>query len=361
VSWAGNDIAAVCHRGLPAGDLLVRVRDLLRRVVPFDGCFMAATDPATTLFMSAAVVEGLPPECCRPYFDNEFLVDDVNKFVALAAGARLDTMHRATNGRVATSDRNNTINAPLGFGPELRAAFTASGGSWGVANLLRERGSPDFTERELAFVRSVSGHIAEGLRAALRDAPPPGLGAASDDDPAVLVFGADGAVASATDAAHRALAGLDGRRFDDRRGTTIPGVAYIVVAQARALAAGRGGPPARARVQDRAGRWLTLSASCPRDAEGAAAQTVLVIEPARPAQIVPIIVQAYDLTAREQEVVALLARGYSNDAIARELWISRHTVKDHVKAVLAKVDVDGRQALLAKLFHDDLQPSMGNH
>lgn len=48
------------------------------------------------------------------------------------------------------------------------------------------------------------------------------------------------------------------------------------------------------------------------------------------------------LTAREDEVLALLGRGLPNKLIARELSISEHTVKFHVSSVYAKLGVTNR-------------------
>ena len=48
------------------------------------------------------------------------------------------------------------------------------------------------------------------------------------------------------------------------------------------------------------------------------------------------------LSARELEVLPLLARGLSNPEIARCLTISNHTVKSHVEHILAKLDVSDR-------------------
>ena len=48
------------------------------------------------------------------------------------------------------------------------------------------------------------------------------------------------------------------------------------------------------------------------------------------------------LTARESEVVQLVARGMSNKAIARVLDISHDTVKLHVKHILAKLNLTSR-------------------
>jgi two-component system, NarL family, response regulator NreC len=52
------------------------------------------------------------------------------------------------------------------------------------------------------------------------------------------------------------------------------------------------------------------------------------------------------LTAREQEVLALLAEGKSNDEIADALIISRHTVARHRENLMGKLGLHSRSELV---------------
>jgi DNA-binding CsgD family transcriptional regulator len=53
------------------------------------------------------------------------------------------------------------------------------------------------------------------------------------------------------------------------------------------------------------------------------------------------------LTARELEVLAMLAEGASNKMIGRRLGISAHTAKYHVASLLEKLDAVGRTDAVA--------------
>ncbi|MBB2975634.1 DNA-binding NarL/FixJ family response regulator [Microbacterium endophyticum] len=53
------------------------------------------------------------------------------------------------------------------------------------------------------------------------------------------------------------------------------------------------------------------------------------------------------LSAREQEVMRLIARGYSYKEVAAELFISTKTVETHVSAVLRKLQLSSRYELTA--------------
>ncbi|SDB31372.1 two component transcriptional regulator, LuxR family [Streptococcus henryi] len=61
-----------------------------------------------------------------------------------------------------------------------------------------------------------------------------------------------------------------------------------------------------------------------------------------------------DLTARERDILALLAKGYDNQTIADELFISLKTVKTHVSNILAKLEVDDRTQAVVYAFKHHL-------
>jgi DNA-binding CsgD family transcriptional regulator len=65
---------------------------------------------------------------------------------------------------------------------------------------------------------------------------------------------------------------------------------------------------------------------------------------------------ALGLSAREAEVVTALLRGLRNAEIARALFITEWTVKDHLKHVFAKLGVRSRGGLLKTLLDETLLP-----
>lgn len=61
-----------------------------------------------------------------------------------------------------------------------------------------------------------------------------------------------------------------------------------------------------------------------------------------------------DLTARERDILALLAKGYENQRIADELFISLKTVKTHVSNILSKLEVSDRTQAVVYAFQHHL-------
>ncbi|PWC31936.1 response regulator transcription factor [Azospirillum sp. TSO22-1] len=76
----------------------------------------------------------------------------------------------------------------------------------------------------------------------------------------------------------------------------------------------------------------------------AAAAGLIVVHPAlaAPRHAAPSPADASVLTARELEILGLLAEGIGNKSIARRLDISEHTVKFHLSSILAKLGARSR-------------------
>ena len=63
---------------------------------------------------------------------------------------------------------------------------------------------------------------------------------------------------------------------------------------------------------------------------------------------------AYDLTPRELEVLRLVATGTSTDEIRQRLFISTHTVRNHVRNILAKLNAHSKLEAVAIAARDGL-------
>jgi DNA-binding NarL/FixJ family response regulator len=65
------------------------------------------------------------------------------------------------------------------------------------------------------------------------------------------------------------------------------------------------------------------------------------------------------LTEREREVLELLARGYDNRRIARELFLSDKTVRNHVSNVLTRLDAPDRAEAIQRARRAGMGEAMG--
>jgi DNA-binding CsgD family transcriptional regulator len=340
-------VARACRSGLGPDALRAAVLPRLRKVVPVDALWWAAADPATLLF-TRSYREELPEES-GPYFvENEFLHDDVNKWTDLARDASgVRTLMQATGGRPARSDRYRDIFAPLGLQDELRAVMRIRGGCWGYLCLHRETAQAEFSAEEVAFVRRLAPHIAEGVRMGL-------LRQACEleepaDGPGLVLLAADGALAGTNPAAERWLEELGGRPD----GSDLPIEIAALATRLRHLDSREAGLP-RLRVRLRSGRWAALHASW---LTSQAEETVaVIIEEAAPAEIAPMIMTAYGLTDRERTVTALVCQGLPTRQIAAQLHLTADTVQDHLKSVFDKTGVRSRGALTAAILQRDSLP-----
>jgi DNA-binding CsgD family transcriptional regulator len=343
-------ISRIAEEGLSAQVLIEQVADRMERVVPTDGYFLAATDPDTTLSIGMGVVSELPADWCQPTWEHEFLVPDFLKYADIVrSGRAVADIHDATGGRPERSARFREYSASTGYHAELRLAFTVGEAAWGIGQLNRAGAGARFTEEEKDWLERAAPLVARGLRRALLSPPEAGPAAARAG---IVLLDQEGGVVSATRDAEAWLDELDPALLAS--GTSNLALPFHTVAlAARLRAAHQSGEPAlRARMRTRRGVWLLMHGA---PLEGTD-QLALVIEPAKAADVAPLIVEAYGLTPRELDVTRAIARGLGTAEIAAHLHLSAHTVRDHIKAVFEKVGVSSRGELVHKVFAEHYAP-----
>ena len=223
---------------------------------------------------------------------------------------------------------------------------TRSGQHWGAFYLVREPGRPDFSAGELDFLRLVAPHLAEGVRTGLL------LGEASEPEgpeaPAIVVLGADLTPESFTPGAQQWLADLS----TPEQGELPPAV--LSVAQAALHQRARRGQPASARVLSERRGWVMLHGQALAGSGGR--RVAVTMQPAGPDRITPLLMAAYGLTEREEQVTRHVLQGASTAQIAEALCISPHTVQQHLKHIFDKTSVRSRRELASRVFTRHYQP-----
>jgi DNA-binding CsgD family transcriptional regulator len=346
------EIIRLCHSGLDSRTLRAELLQRLQSCIPFDYAYFSTTDPATQLGTGSVLVEDPPTWLMAQFLENEFLQADYCKFSDMLRDHQaVSVLSEATGNELNRSQRYREMLVPLKIEDELRAVFVADTSCWGT--LCLHRGSR-YRPVEAEYLAQLTPHIAEGLRKGLLLGNVPL--ARMPDGPGVLILAEDLSVAAMTAAAEHWLMEL---AQTERGGkSALPVAVRSVVAglqaiEERGLVAADSTPKVRLRTT--AGHWLVVYASWLRSTAGQA-QIAVIFEMAQPAEITPLIMQAYQLTKREGEIVQCVLRGWSTTQIAARLHISPNTVQDHLKAIFAKADISSRRELAARIFSQQYLP-----
>ena len=336
------------------GDLVTFWRsctEVIAGVVPYywTPCWFTL-DPASLLITSHfhEGMQRIPAE----WLAEEYYGDDVNKLADVArSDTGLCTLHEATGGDPSGSPRWQR-NMQLGGDQELIARLRAKSGEvWGALGLYREPGQQSFDDADKHFLRAVAPHLAEGARRALL------VGEATDPEgpgaPGLLILTDRWEIDSTTPGVERWLAELpDG----DREAGHLPSAVLSLAGRALRGSAtpGQPGEVAVSRVLSRSGTWVILHGACL--ASTGPRRVAIIVEPAHPARIYPLLMSAYGLTERERDVTRLILQGSSTTQIARQLVVSAHTVQQHLKNIFDKTGVRSRRDLVAKVFFAHYEP-----
>jgi DNA-binding CsgD family transcriptional regulator len=333
----------------------------LARTHTLEGCFSAAdrlvrpalgatavtwstVDPATLLHTHCVILADLGhgqtvvptnPAHERRIFELEWEERDPNTFAAMFRRCQRSAALRlhADPDRVS---RFSELLAPQGCVDELRALCVLDGALWGTFTCYRfGEGVPPFDADDEALAESVSDVIARALRrcmlrAACAQPARPGR-------PAMLVVDARNAVNVRSGDADAMLTELGEQR-------------RAIIASLAAAARSEGEASVQVTID---GGLLALHATLATEGDGAPTGDVaIIIERPRRPELAPLILQAFGLTAREREVAEELFAGASRKEIAERLSLEEATVGDHLKAIYKKAQVDGRSALLARVYSD---------
>jgi DNA-binding CsgD family transcriptional regulator len=339
-----GDLVRRCYAGLDGPAFQAEVVRFIHALLPVEAVFFATADPGTLLFISAAAEDPLAGATAQ-FLDNEFGRDDVNKFQSLAVGAtHVATLDAATCGQRAASARFREIMAPVGLGDELRAALVTPAGCWGYLCLHRAGSPHGFTPAEVRLIGRLAVHLGNGCRQSLTVPHRNPVAAAA---PGVVVLHPDLTVAAITGEAERWLAHIAGHRPGPGR---LPVAVYAVAARLQSINGGTTGPDAAptVRVPSTTGGWLLIHASHLNSSVGS--DIAVIIEPAHPSSVAPLLLSSLGLTPRERDIALLVLRGASTQAISAQLHLSGYTVKDHLKSIFDKTGVRSRRDLVAHIL-----------
>jgi DNA-binding CsgD family transcriptional regulator len=347
---AQDRIAELGRRGYDLVTFWQECEDVLEASVPYyDKPCWYTLDPAS-LLITSHYHDGLP-EFPPEMLQHEYYGDDVNQVSDIARSEEgVSTLYDATGGDPSSSPSWH-MNMEMGGDQELIAAMRTGGVAWGAVGIYRAPDEPMFDGEEKAFMKAIGPDLATGARTGLL------VGEAQDpqwpDSPGLVVLSEDGEVESTTPGVERWLSELPDGDVD---AGLLPPVVHAVAGRALRTAEGANDPGevALARVLSRSGMWIVLHGTS-LVASGSR-RAAVIVEPAHPARITPLLMSAYGLTEREQEVARLVLQGDSTAQIAERLVVSPHTVQEHLKKIFEKTGVRSRRELVGKVFFAHYEP-----
>lgn len=359
VGRARSDIDVISRAGLPLHSFVDEATAALQSVVPFVAACVSTLDPATTMVSSArkiGVLDGRNEQDVV-WSQIEYGADDPTSITSMVQSSRVAIgMQHVTRGVLEQSVRMADLLVPyFDFHDEARVVFGDRNGAWGHVSLFRGTDDPTFAVDDLDFLATVASAFTRGIRTGLlaqlgrRDA-------ASPAGPAVIIVDADDRIVQSTPAAQAHLTRVSAV---SGMGDPLTSV-QALVSGARRYARGETDRVPRVRARTADGVWLVLHAAPLGGAADRAGDVVVTIEEARPQEVIELVAAAFELTAREREVVTIVLRGANTREIAAEMHLSPYTVQDHLKSVFDKAGVASRRELVARVYFDQYVPRMGS-
>lgn len=335
-------ITRICAEHDDARSLRLALIDEIRHIVAFDAYAWLLTDPETEV--GCAPIADVPWLAELPRQIRLKYLTSVNRWTHLE---RPVVALRASTARREDSLVWRDFLAVHGVSDVVSLVFRDRFGCWAFMELWRIESGERFTDAETTrltrFVEPITAAIRR-CQAQVFDVAP------ADDDRSgavVLVLSPDLEVRGQTPDTERFLRALVPTDADR---PPVPAGAYNVAAQLLAVEAAIDDHPPTARVHLDAGRWLTFRAARIGDAAAPVDQQdiAVTIESTSPTERLALYARACGLSPRESELLEHLATGADTRQVAALMFLSEHTVQDHLKSVFAKAGVRNRRTLLTR-------------
>lgn len=341
MTWVDR-IERICARELDERALRVALLAEIRAAVPCDAYAWLLTDPETCV--GSAPLAETPSLSDLPALIRLKYLTPTNRWTTLRSDVSA-TLVNTTDGHRSRSPVWAQLLKGYGIADVASIVFRDQYGCWGFLDLWRRDGP--FSGHECELLSDLARVVTPSLRRSLVSTFAYGL---SDSDlqggPVVVLLSDDLELLTQTpqtDSYLRALLPTDADR------APVPAGAYNVAAQLLAQEGGVDAHPPWARVHLRAGLWVTLRAARMEGAARVAGASIAVsIEPTGPTERTAFYARAIGLTAREAELLHHLVGGSDTRELAHRLYVSEHTVQDHLKSIFEKAGVNSRRVLVAR-------------
>ena len=336
---ARDRLARVAQSGLDDRMLRLRLLDEIRHAVPFDAYAWLLTDPETSVGSSPLADVPCLPEL--PRLIRLKYITAVNRWTTLDP---IGLLRDATAGEPARSLLWRELLQAYDVVDVASIVFRDAFGCWGFLDLWRGSTLGPFSAADAAFLSSICAPVTAALRVTQSRTFVEGAERKARRGSVMLLLSDDLVVQGQTPETLDYLRVLVPPDLDR---PPIPASAYNVAAQLLANEAGVDDNLPSARVHLAGGQWLTLRAARIDDGQSAS-RIAVTIDDTAPLDRARLFASAHGLSARETELLGHLAAGADTHTLARLMFLSEHTIQDHLKSVFAKTSVHTRRALLAR-------------
>jgi len=310
----------------------------LRRTIGFTRWCWPVADPDALIPLGAVAEHDFGPQVPL-VLALEFGDGDVASLDTLARQPHpVASLNAETGGDLPRSRRWDRVFRGVGIGDEALVACRDRLGCWGWIELWRDSSDRPFDEQDLQLLAAAGPSLASALR---RTSYPPLVSIPTDRPPAVLILDRELRIISLTAGVRDWIETFPAAEIYAAFGI-LPAMVYPVATLAQSPEQAN---RAHALERTRDGTWVMIEAA---PFEGSAdGQIAVTFREATAQETFDRLCRINALSRREREVVAALLDALDTRAACERLFISPHTLQDHLKSVFEKLKIHSRRELRA--------------